>query len=337
MIRKDLMVCHDQSTHTPSPSLLEKGTKDIFKAYAAFEDENKRIDFSCIQLQKCYIVVPSLRAHAKSPEHWLKTHIPFIIKQPICSTLCIDKKITNLSVGSLLWLLILLKGKGNSLIVDLVPSSEALRADYGETEGHPAGLLKNQPDREEGNSPSSKKHTRLGLWVLFKETLKAELWSRNCKKKLTSLLTFALRLHLTLLVLPVQHLLKYQLARSCTPNVQPCPSNIQQHTGDIPFLVWYMQSLVLACHWLPWHCFSSCSHFSSTDVCYLFSLSRSWQSYPFPCHQPLHKHPRCLCNQLFKSSSADKGHSRARKWTPCWDWPKLGHFHKHSTDGNSCF
>lgn len=37
MPRKDLMVCPDHSTHTPSPSLLGKGT---------FEDENKRMDFS---------------------------------------------------------------------------------------------------------------------------------------------------------------------------------------------------------------------------------------------------------------------------------------------------
>lgn len=65
MLRKDLMVCHAQSTHTPSPSLLEKITKDMCKAYAAFEAENKRMDFSC----KNATLQSLLSGHVQSPEH----------------------------------------------------------------------------------------------------------------------------------------------------------------------------------------------------------------------------------------------------------------------------
>lgn len=130
------------------------------------------------------------------------------------------------------------------------------------------------------------------------------------KKNLTSLLIFALRLHLNIASSSCTTPLKIstcKIMQSQSPT--KLSFNTQQHTADILFPVWHMQSLVLTCHWLLSHCFPTCSHFSTTDVCYLFSISRPWQSYPLPCHQFLHKHPRLqpALQTLFSSLGAQQG------------------------------
>lgn len=78
MLGKDPTVCDDQSTRTP-PSLLEKGTKDTCKAYTAFEDENKRMDFSC----KNDTLWSLLSGHVQRVLNTDQTHTPFIISQHV--------------------------------------------------------------------------------------------------------------------------------------------------------------------------------------------------------------------------------------------------------------
>lgn len=153
-----------------SPGKRNKGHMQSIHCFWGWKQEDG------FQLQKWYTVVSSLRACAKSPEHWPDTH-PFY-HQPTCAGLFIEK---NYSSSCRLWPLVLLKGKGNSLRVDLVLPGEALRADYGKTAGLPKEL---GPTAEEGNSPSSKRHTRPDLWILLKVTSWAVLWSRICRKKI---------------------------------------------------------------------------------------------------------------------------------------------------------